>query len=893
MRSPAMLRRVGTSVVAGAVLVTAGTAAIMIPALASHTAPNGAVRTGPDLVFLDCVTPVRTTTQADPAPATDTAGRNAQSAATGSGCTVQAGTASSGRTGNYVLRARFTVDAIGVGGRLIRFSIPTTTPQTATLHSPTPPGPPGTAPGSTTPGTTSTTQFCTTRTSTQGEPGTCEVSVNSTAPGVVTVTGQERDSGESATENVEFRNNDTQIGRADETNRVVVKPAEDDYTGFNCEGANGEPPYVGTGGSPGTMTSTQPGNGCPSDAASGGPSTRAPSGTPARPVQVTYQLLDEGTPSSQEQLQEAISPTARPPRALANRTVTLTVENPNMFFTFNCGAVTFASGSTAPNAPDYRQCQFRNGPNAGAVAGYLVNRGQTIFATSDDNGLITVTIAVEKDANLDSDGTSNTTVTINKTAPATAGDNTNIPASETTTSTMTTSTAPCSGAECPTAPINFNTRNRPLTGLRINIECITGDPLCGGTVLATTTDSLPSPQPAPSAPASGFSRTFRPLTATTDQMDRPVNSRIRIGVFLHDQFLNLVRVPETDVSISASGAGFIRRECTTASTTTFRGSLCTNPAAPNTNFGAPGGPNTTPSGSAANPAQGSQAPDRTTGSYRNAVTGAEQYRTQDPFEVTWTSTGPIVVTATWQAPLTTFNGGGTAPAATGAPTTSAPSPTTASPNPTTASPNPTTASPNPTQPPQRFASRVVLVSSHSRVTAGNGPLLSGQVFDQNGAPLGGVNITISQKSFGETLYSQTPRGQLTSGSDGRFSLVVNPTRQTSYGANTDDGRANSNIVQIRVNARMDITSPAPNSLVSNRVTLSGRILPAYNNRLIGLRYLTPSGSFPFVGQSPTSNGVFTVRSGRDFPPGTYTFIVYMSPTQGTEYGSRSIRLTVR
>ena len=168
------------------------------------------------------------------------------------------------------------------------------------------------------------------------------------------------------------------------------------------------------------------------------------------------------------------------------------------------------------------------------------------------------------------------------------------------------------------------------------------------------------------------------------------------------------------------------------------------------------------------------------------------------------------------------------------------------------------------------------------------------MFDQNGQPLGGVNVTILQTSFGQGgRYQPSPRGGLTSGFDGRFSLVVNPSTQTSYGANTDDGRANSNIVQIRVNARMDITSPAPNALVSNPVTLSGRLLPAYNARPIGLAYINNAGRYVYLGQRNSVNGAWTVTAGARVPAGTYTFVVYMSPTQGTDRGARSVRLTVR
>ena len=916
MRSPTMLRRIGTSAVAGAALIAAGAVTLVLPALANHTTSGGSVTNGPDLIFTDCAAAQRTTSDASPHPTpapTNSAGRNPQAAATGSGCTVQAPAGES-----YRLEVRFTINGIGVPDRVIQFEATTTDGSGGSLGSPGP-----SFAGTESP--TATRQFCTT-----DAQGFCSVRVSAPADAeaTVSVVATERTTREQATENVEFRDNDAYVGEVDETNRVVVKPANDDYTGFNCEGVGNDPTYSGTGGTAGSTSGAGGSNGC-APAAQNDTVTRAPSGTPGRPVQVTYQLLDYGVPATEGPL--GLIESGEDPRPLTNRTVNLTLRRPSAsgvggapatdyFFTDNCGPVTFPSGSTTPNAPDYRQCKFRNA-TPGAPAGLLVNRGQTIQATSDANGLITVTVAVERGASTDAivadfdqDGTSQVQVVVRQfcrnggAAPADDG------------CIDQPGTEDDSAGDPKNAPLNFNTINRPLNGTTISIRRFPPNESGTGDVLATTTSPISGPVGVSNP--SGFNRTFRPITATTQPQPAPFNAPLRFAIYLQDQFGNLVRVPETDVEVRADNAIELRRDCVSGS---FSGSACTNPAASNTNFNA-AGPATAPSGAAANPVTGSTAQNRSTGSFYGPQGGATpDYRYEDPF--TATGPGSVTITSTWQAPQTTFAGGtatsspttnptatatatsgptATATAsptvtatATASPTASATAsptvaPTTAAPSPTTAAPSPTTQSPSPTftQPPQRFASRVTLLASHSRVTAGNGPRLNGQVLDQNGQPLGGVNVTIFEKSFGETQYDPTPRGQVTSGPDGRFSVVVNPVNQTSYGANTDDGRANSNIVQIRVNARMDITSHRHLSQVANPVTLSGQILPAYNNVLIGLAYIRPDGRYQFLGSAPTTNGRFTVRANAPVPRGTYTFVVYMSPTQGTDRGARSLSLTV-
>ena len=913
MQSPTVLRRIGTSALAGIALIAVGAATLVIPASAEHVAENGAVRNGPDLVFVDCVRTNTTTSEGTgvhPAPSpTGPTGRNPQAAATGSGCVTQAQTGTADGQG-ATLTVRFTENAQPVSGRIINFTLSGET----TNGAPAAPGPTA-AQFVTSGGTVASTDGRTAGCATDAA-GQCSVRVVKTQPGTVTVNAVEQQSQESATQTVEFRSTSTALANLSETDRFVVQPQNDDYNGTDCQfvssGQSG-----GNGATAGTRTSTAAGNECETtgtDPDGAGPQT-APSGfivrsgTPARPVQVTYQLRDAGDGA-----------TATAPRPLSNREITLSVSG-QAYFTPNCGPVTFTGTTTTPNrtaganpAPDYRQCRFVD-PQPGGLVGQLFSLGQSQVVRSDNNGLVTVTIAMQSSSALDQDGDDSTLVT----TPNPAGGPALVGGTQRTVNPAPPATTTQSFVVDP-APIFFNTRNRPLNGTRVNIVELGTDNVPVGT-LATSPDNFPPATTSGATTANSFTKIFRPLTATTPDLTAnpapapggPATSsdtRRRIVVFLQDQFGNLVTVPETDVQISVSTGGELRRECVTGGTPSpsqpLGGSTCTNRPARNTNFAAQPQPQTSPNSTAANnPTFGSLVQNRTTGSYNLPAH-------QDRFLLRSAGATPVFVriSSTWEAPLTRFNSVASTVTPTATPTSASPTsaaptsaaPTSAAPTsaaPTTAAPTgtattrPPTSSPTttaPTGPPQRFASRVTLQTSHSRITAGNAPVLSGQVFDQNGSPLSGVNLTLFKKSYAETGY--TAVAQFTTGFNGSYSIPVRPNNQTAYGVNTDDGRARSNIVTILVHARMNIASPSHNATVRNPITLSGTLLPAYNARPIGLAYINSAGRYVFLGQAPSRNGAWSVRSGGFVPPGTYTFVVYMSPTQGTLYGSKSLRLNV-
>lgn len=247
-----------------------------------------------------------------------------------------------------------------------------------------------------------------------------------------------------------------------------------------------------------------------------------------------------------------------------------------------------------------------------------------------------------------------------------------------------------------------------------------------------------------------------------------------------------------------------------------------------------------------------------------------------------TTAPPTTAPPTTAPPTTPAATPSTGPSETGTPTAA---PTTSAPAPTQA-----TTEPAPNQP-RRTPASIVLNTSHSRVTAGNTPVLTGQVLDAQNRGVPGVTLAILEKSFGESTFDGTAR--VVSDGEGNFRLVIRPSNQTSYGANVEDGSVRSNVVQIRVNARMEIAAPAASSTVDNLVTVSGQITPGYHNRPIGLAYINAAGRYVYLGQAPTSNGSFAVRAGSRVPVGTYAFVVYMSATQGTDPGARSVRLTVR
>ncbi|HVE99279.1 MAG TPA: DUF4331 family protein [Mycobacteriales bacterium] len=192
--------------------------------------------------------------------------------------------------------------------------------------------------------------------------------------------------------------------------------------------------------------------------------------------------------------------------------------------------------------------------------------------------------------------------------------------------------------------------------------------------------------------------------------------------------------------------------------------------------------------------------------------------------------------------------------------------------------------PAPTQPTTAVSS-VTLRADFLQITSGNTPTLSGVVRDGTGATVGGASVLIRKKSYGETDY--TDLATVTTTANGTFSLVVQPDRQTSYGANVGDVR--SNVVNIRVSTRVNITSPRPGA-VRNPVTFTGSLQPAYSNVAVGLGTLV-NGRFTVLQQTVTdSAGRYSIT--RALPAGTATYVIFTSAHQGTDKGSKSVRLTV-
>ncbi|HVE63655.1 MAG TPA: hypothetical protein VNB94_07635, partial [Mycobacteriales bacterium] len=124
---------------------------------------------------------------------------------------------------------------------------------------------------------------------------------------------------------------------------------------------------------------------------------------------------------------------------------------------------------------------------------------------------------------------------------------------------------------------------------------------------------------------------------------------------------------------------------------------------------------------------------------------------------------------------------------------------------------------------------------------------------------------------------------------GRFSLAVQPSRQTSYGANVTDS-VRSNIVNIRVSTRVNITTPVP-GVVSNPVTFTGTLQPGFANVAVGLGTIV-NGRFSVLQQTRTnSSGGFSIT--RTLPLGTGVYVIFTSAHEGTDKGSKSVTLTVR
>jgi hypothetical protein len=163
-----------------------------------------------------------------------------------------------------------------------------------------------------------------------------------------------------------------------------------------------------------------------------------------------------------------------------------------------------------------------------------------------------------------------------------------------------------------------------------------------------------------------------------------------------------------------------------------------------------------------------------------------------------------------------------------------------------------------------------------------------------GQPCAGATISILKKSYGETAYSGL--ATVTTDSTGGFRLVVRPLTQTAYGANTPTGSVRSPVLVIRVYTRVNLSAPALPSpvgsarAVTNPVTFTGTILPAYGHQLMGLGTFI-NGHFAVLETAPT-DGTGGFAFTRQLRAGTGVYVVFTSAHQGTDKGSKSITLSV-
>jgi len=172
------------------------------------------------------------------------------------------------------------------------------------------------------------------------------------------------------------------------------------------------------------------------------------------------------------------------------------------------------------------------------------------------------------------------------------------------------------------------------------------------------------------------------------------------------------------------------------------------------------------------------------------------------------------------------------------------------------------------------------------VTAGNTPTLSGVVRDSRGDAIQDATVTIFTKGYGETRY--TAAATMQTDAAGQYKISVRPLKQTAYGANV--GNARSPVLNIRVNTRVNITRPVPGA-VNNPVTFTGTLNPGYARVAVGLGYLV-NGRFVVLKQADT-NGTGGYSITATLPRGTFAFVIFTSAHQGTDKGSKSVRLTVR
>jgi len=286
---------------------------------------------------------------------------------------------------------------------------------------------------------------------------------------------------------------------------------------------------------------------------------------------------------------------------LAGQTVTLTVDHG--FFTPNC---------TKNAITNYANCTFNTTPAAGTPVGDLKSLGSSTTATTDANGQLTVSTSIARDAAFDQAGAVVAQVT------AAAGGVTLIESVPSQSASTTTCNAP--GTPAPNAP---------------QAGCPTGSawttdaaPLNGGSVSIV---SVPNPNSS-----------TEPALDSTKTNNVPNNQTRVFVIHLTDQFGNLTSGgAASGVTLTKTGVGDLFR-CTGAPA--YDGSdSCLNPTNNGTNSTDANGVTTTTY-------------TNVKGSYTAFTSAQSRFEASPkPFTGGSNQSGTQTLTASWAAPVTTFN----------------------------------------------------------------------------------------------------------------------------------------------------------------------------------------------------------------------------------------------
>lgn len=307
--------------------------------------------------------------------------------------------------------------------------------------------------------------------------------------------------------------------------------------------------------------------------------------------------------------------------ALAGQSVTLSVDHG--FFTPVC---------TKSGLTNYANCTFDPAPAAGAPVGNLASLGQSITATTDAQGNVTVALGIARDAAFDNFGNLVAHVT------AVSGGVTlaeSVPGQSANAAPFQCNNVGQSGNANNTA--NSGNNNAPGAGPQAG--CATGTPwttnaapLNGGTVQIV---SIPNTSTEPA------------LASGTTANNVPNNQTRTIVLHLTDQFGNLTSGGATSgVTLTKTGVGDLYK-CGAFGQQYNGQSTCTNQAnTANTNTTDANG-------------QTTSSYTNVRGSYLDAFgNNADQTRFQStatPFQGGTAQTGAQTLTASWAAPTTTFN----------------------------------------------------------------------------------------------------------------------------------------------------------------------------------------------------------------------------------------------